>query len=66
MILLKLILLNIEEVKNACFGTTVFLNLGFNFQDSACNACHDLTMLIVKVRLAPSKKIALLDSMKAH
>ena len=43
-----------------------FLNLGFKFQDSACNACHDLTMLNVKVRLAPSKRIALLDSMKAY
>ena len=29
----------------------------FKFKDSVCNACHDLTMLSIKVGLSPSKKI---------
>ena len=27
-----------------------FFNHGFKFQDSACNACHDLTILSVNIR----------------
>ena len=35
--------------KNLLFSIVGFFNHGFEFQDSVCNGCHDLTMLIIKI-----------------
>ena len=32
-----------------CMICHCFLNHGFEFQDSVCNGCHDLTMLSVNI-----------------
>ena len=42
-------LLKAKNSRNVWFSITGFLNHGFEFQDSACNGCHDWTMLSVNI-----------------
>ena len=44
-----MILLKVATAKNAWFVTIDFFNHKFEFQDSLCNGCHDLTMLFLIV-----------------
>ena len=43
----ELILLKVTTPKMVCHYW--FFNHGFEFQDSVCNGCHDLTMLSVNI-----------------
>ena len=38
-----------NDSKKCMIGHYSFFNQGFEFQDSACNGCHDLSMLIVSI-----------------
>ena len=42
-----MILLKVAIAKNVWFVTIDFFNHEFEFQDSLCNGCHDLTMLFL-------------------
>ena len=44
-----MILLKVTTAKNVWFAIIGFFNHGFKLQDSACNGCHDLTMLSVNI-----------------
>ena len=55
-------LANSNRSKECMICHCLFLNHGFKFQDSACNGCHDLTMLSVSITVIAIAAVKNVDS----